>query len=94
MERLPACKRQLWGGLPRTGCGTGAGAGAVEFAIVAPLLIAAYIGAFELSLGFTVARKVGRASSAVSDIVTQEQQVTNGLSGRHAQRRKKHAGAL
>ncbi|MGZ2374397.1 Flp pilus assembly protein TadG [Sinorhizobium medicae] len=51
------------------------GAGAVEFAIVAPLLIAAYIGAFELSLGFTVARKVSRASSAVSDIVTTGQQV-------------------
>ncbi|WP_331372795.1 TadE/TadG family type IV pilus assembly protein [Sinorhizobium chiapasense] len=51
------------------------GVGAVEFAIVAPLLIAAYIGAFELSLGFSVARKVARASSAVSDIVSQEQDV-------------------
>jgi Flp pilus assembly protein TadG len=51
------------------------GVGAVEFAIVAPLLIMTYIGAFELSLGFTVARKVARASSAVSDIVTQQQDV-------------------
>ena len=55
------------------------GVGAVEFAIVAPLLIAAYIGAFELSLGFTVARKVARASSTVSDIVTQEQDVDKAL---------------
>ncbi|MDW9891410.1 pilus assembly protein [Sinorhizobium meliloti] len=74
MDRLHTRKRHLWGafhGLLRDR----RGAGAVEFAIVAPLLIAAYVGAFELSLGFTVARKVGRASSAVSDIVTQEQQV-------------------
>ncbi len=51
------------------------GVGGVEFAIVAPLLIMTYIGAFELSLGFTVLRKVARASSAVADIVTQEQDV-------------------
>ncbi|PST26840.1 pilus assembly protein [Mesorhizobium plurifarium] len=57
------------------------GAGAVEFAIVAPLLIAAYIGAFELSLGFTVARKVARAASAVSDIITTEQQVNKAFLG-------------
>ncbi|MDK1377430.1 MULTISPECIES: pilus assembly protein [unclassified Sinorhizobium] len=50
------------------------GVGAVEFAIVTPLLIAAYIGAFELSLGFTVARKTARASSAVSDIVSSQAQ--------------------
>jgi Flp pilus assembly protein TadG len=50
------------------------GVGGVEFAIVAPLLIMAYIGAFEISLGFTVLRKVARASSAVADIVTQEQE--------------------
>ncbi|WP_083338342.1 TadE/TadG family type IV pilus assembly protein [Ensifer sp. LCM 4579] len=51
------------------------GVGAVEFAIVAPLLIMTYIGAFELSLGFTVLRKVARASSAVADIVSQKQDV-------------------
>jgi len=51
------------------------GVGGVEFAIVAPLLIMAYIGAFEISLGFTVLRKVARASSAVADIVSQQQEV-------------------
>lgn len=51
------------------------GVGGVEFAIVAPLLIMAYIGAFEISLGFTVLRKVARASSTVADIVTQQQEV-------------------
>ena len=47
------------------------GVGAVEFAIVAPLLIMAYICAFEISLAMTVSRKVSRASSTVSDLLTQ-----------------------
>lgn len=51
------------------------GLGGVEFAIVTPLLIMIYIGAFELSLGFTVAGKAARASSAVSDLVSQQTDV-------------------
>jgi Flp pilus assembly protein TadG len=51
------------------------GTGAVEFAIIAPLLIMTYIGSFELSVGFNVARKVARASSTVADIVTQQTEV-------------------
>ncbi|MFC3071725.1 TadE/TadG family type IV pilus assembly protein [Shinella pollutisoli] len=51
------------------------GAGAVEFAIVAPLLIMGYVGAFEVSVAMTVARKVNRASSTVSDLLTQTQSV-------------------
>lgn len=52
------------------------GTGAIEFAIIAPLLIMAYIGSFELSVGFNVARKVARASSTVADIVTQQTEVS------------------
>ncbi len=70
------------------------GVGAVEFAIIAPLLIGAYIGAFELSLGFTVARKVARASSAVSDIVTQQQGVDKAFLDDMLNVAKKHARAL
>jgi Flp pilus assembly protein TadG len=51
------------------------GVGAVEFAIVAPLLIMIYLGAFELSVGFTVAGKTTRAASAVADIVAQHPDV-------------------
>lgn len=47
------------------------GTGAIEFAIIAPLLIVAYIGCFEISVGFNVARKVSRASSTVADVLTQ-----------------------
>lgn len=51
------------------------GLGGVEFAIVTPLLIMTYVGAFELSLGFTVAGKAARASSAVADLVSQQTEV-------------------
>ncbi|CAN7304124.1 pilus assembly protein [Rhizobium sp. LjRoot98] len=47
------------------------GTGAIEFAIIAPLLIMAYIGCFEISVGFNVSRKVARASSTVADVLTQ-----------------------
>jgi Flp pilus assembly protein TadG len=47
------------------------GVGAIEFAIVAPLLMMAYVGAFEVSVAITVSRKVSRASSTVSDLLTQ-----------------------
>ena len=40
------------------------GVGAIEFAIVAPLLIMAYVGAFEVSVAITALRKVSRASSS------------------------------
>lgn len=49
------------------------GVGAIEFAIVAPLLIMTYIGAFEVTVGVTVARKVARASSNVSDLLTRSE---------------------
>ncbi|MCY1742447.1 TadE/TadG family type IV pilus assembly protein [Ensifer sp. SL37] len=51
------------------------GVGAVEFAIVAPLLVMAYLGAFELSVGFTVAGKTARAASATADVVAQQTEV-------------------
>lgn len=46
------------------------GVGGIEFAIVAPLLIMAYIGAFEISVATAVSRKVSRASNTVSDLLT------------------------
>lgn len=48
------------------------GTGAIEFAIIAPLLIMTYIGSFEISLGFSIARKVSRAASTVADVLTQQ----------------------
>ncbi|HEV7322055.1 MAG TPA: TadE/TadG family type IV pilus assembly protein [Ensifer sp.] len=51
------------------------GVGAVEFAMVAPLLVVTYLGAFELSVGFTVAGKTARAASSVADVVAQQSEV-------------------
>ena len=52
------------------------GSAAVEFAIIAPLLLFGYIGAYELSVGMTVLNKVGRASATVSDMIAQKESVT------------------
>ncbi len=49
------------------------GVGAIEFAIVAPLLIMTYIGAFEITVAVTMSRKIGRASSTVSDLLTRNE---------------------
>ncbi|WP_411034734.1 TadE/TadG family type IV pilus assembly protein [Shinella sp. BYT-45] len=49
------------------------GVGAIEFAIVAPLLIMTYIGAFEISVAIAMSRKVSRASSTVSDLLTRNE---------------------
>lgn len=51
------------------------GFGAIEFAIVTPMLVVAYIGAFEVTLGFTVKGKVERAASSVADLVAQQSEV-------------------
>lgn len=65
------CKAQGWKAFWHDRKGTGG----IEFAIVAPLLIVAYLGSFEMSVGFNIARKVARASSTVADILTQQQSV-------------------
>jgi len=52
------------------------GAGAIEFAIVAPLLIMAYVSAFEISVGINMSSKVSRAASTVSDLLTQDTATT------------------
>lgn len=51
------------------------GAGAIEFALVAPVLILLYIGSAEISVAMSVNKKVARAASTVADLVTQKQQV-------------------
>lgn len=70
------CERRL----PRKGLRTlltdRKGSGAVEFAIIIPLLIMGYLGAFEISVGFTVARKVAHASNTVADVLSQQKDVT------------------
>ncbi|PYB70236.1 TadE/TadG family type IV pilus assembly protein [Rhizobium wuzhouense] len=52
------------------------GVGGVEFALVAPMLLVLYLMSFELTMGFSAAKKASMASSAVADIVAREEKVT------------------
>lgn len=51
------------------------GVGAVEFALIAPVLIVLYMGSLEISVALSVNKKVARAASTVADLVTQENTV-------------------
>jgi len=48
------------------------GVGAMEFALIAPLLLALYFISMELSLGFETDKRIDRIGSMVADLVTQK----------------------
>lgn len=52
-----------------------AGMGGVEFAILAPILISLYITCFELTIGFSVSKRVTKATATIADLITQKQSV-------------------
>lgn len=52
------------------------GAGAVEFAILAPILLMLYIGAFEITVGMSVAKRASRSAGTIADLVTQQSEMT------------------
>lgn len=52
------------------------GVAAVEFTLIAPFMIALWLGSVELSQGVTIDRKVSLASSALADLVTQQTNLT------------------
>lgn len=51
------------------------GVGAVEFAIIFPILLSLYITAFELTIGFSVYKRATRAAGTIADLVSQPQTV-------------------
>jgi Flp pilus assembly protein TadG len=51
------------------------GVSAVEFAIVAPILIIFYFGVTELCQGFMAQKRMGHVSAIVADMITQQQTV-------------------
>jgi Flp pilus assembly protein TadG len=53
------------------------GVSAVEFALIAPLLIALYMGAAQLSLALSADRKVSSAALVVADLTAQRATVTS-----------------
>jgi Flp pilus assembly protein TadG len=50
--------------------------GAVEFALVAPILIILYLMSFELTVAISTSRKVSQGASDVADLVTQQTAVS------------------
>jgi Flp pilus assembly protein TadG len=64
------------GSLSRRLAGDREGIGAIEFAILFPILVMLYVGAFEVTIGLSVSKRASRAASTVADIVTQQQTVT------------------
>lgn len=52
------------------------GLGAVEFALLAPLLLMLYISAFEVTEGFSASKRTARAAGVIADLVSQEEEVT------------------
>lgn len=53
------------------------GVGGVEFAIIAPILLAAYLTCFELTIGFSFAKRATRAAGTVGDLVAQQSNNVN-----------------
>ena len=52
------------------------GVSAIEFAMLAPVLIAFYMGMTEFCQGFMAQKRMGHVSAAVADLIAQEETVT------------------
>ncbi|WP_203291665.1 TadE/TadG family type IV pilus assembly protein [Maricaulis parjimensis] len=53
------------------------GVSAVEFALIAPFMILLYLGAVEVSLALSIDRKITSVSSALADLVAQDDIITD-----------------
>lgn len=51
------------------------GAGAIEFAFLAPVLIGIYISSFEITTGYAASGKVLKAAGTIADLVTRQSTV-------------------
>ncbi|MET3853071.1 TadE/TadG family type IV pilus assembly protein [Rhizobium sp. OAE497] len=73
MRRISLLKRSA---IFKRFIGDRSGVGAIEFAILFPILVMLYIGAFEITVGLSISKRAARAAGSVADIVTQQQSVT------------------
>ena len=53
------------------------GVSALEFALIAPIMVAMYLGAAEMTMAMTADRKVTGAATAIADLVAQDDFITN-----------------
>ena len=56
--------------------GDGRGVSAIEFALIAPVLILLYLGMAELTLGMMAARRVSHLAATIGDLAAQSQTLT------------------
>jgi Flp pilus assembly protein TadG len=54
------------------------GVAAIEFALIAPVMIALYVGLIEFSNALTLDRKLTHTASALADLVAQDNDITDG----------------
>lgn len=55
------------------------GVGAIEFAILFPVLLMLYLGAFELTVGLNASKRASRSAGSIADIVSQQPSVTKSV---------------
>jgi len=55
------------------------GVGAIEFAILFPVLVMLYLGAFELTVGLNASKRASRSAGSIADIVSQQSTVTKSV---------------
>ena len=55
------------------------GVGAIEFAILFPVLLMLYLGAFELTVGLNVSKRASRSAGSVADIVSQQSSISKSV---------------
>ena len=63
-------------GLIRRWSGDVRGVSAIEFAMLAPILFAFYMGMTEFCQGFMAQKRMGHVSAAVADLIAQQQTIT------------------
>lgn len=76
MGILKSASRNLAGGRLGRLVADRRGVAALEFALIAPLLLSMYFLTMEVGQGIEANKKVGRAASMVADLVTQQQTTT------------------
>lgn len=73
---MKGCRRVGKGGILRRLVGDRKGVAAVEFALIAPILLSLYFVTMEVAQAIETNKKISRVASMVADLVTQQQQVT------------------
>ena len=55
------------------------GVGAIEFAILFPVLVMLYLGAFELTVGLNASKRASHSAGSIADIVSQQSTITKSV---------------